>query len=173
MKPPHRYVIVNDASCLIDLRKGRLLPAILRLPYRFVVPFPIRHSELLDFSQEEWDFMDAGGLETFDLPAALVVEAYGLKGSHPRLSANDCFCLVSAQSHENGVLLTGDGLLRRVATEKAVEVHGVLWMIDELSSAGACADDVLIAALEVWRDDQAVFLPLAEIEKRLRRLRRA
>ncbi len=40
-------VVVNDASCLIDLRKGRLLPMLCRLPYRFVVPLPIRESELL------------------------------------------------------------------------------------------------------------------------------
>ena len=27
------YVVVNDASCLIDLRKGGLLPVLCRLPY--------------------------------------------------------------------------------------------------------------------------------------------
>lgn len=34
-------VIVNDASCLIDLHKVRLLPVMLKLPYRFVVPLPV------------------------------------------------------------------------------------------------------------------------------------
>lgn len=30
-------VIVNDASCLIDLRKGQLLHVLRRLPFRFIV----------------------------------------------------------------------------------------------------------------------------------------
>ena len=41
-------VVVNDASCLIDLKKGELLHVLLRLPYRFIVPLPIREEELLD-----------------------------------------------------------------------------------------------------------------------------
>lgn len=40
-------VIVNDASCLIDLHKVRFLPVMLRLPYRFVVPRPIAWPEML------------------------------------------------------------------------------------------------------------------------------
>ena len=41
-------VVVNDASCLIDLHKGQLLNVMLTLPYRFVVPLPIRQAEALD-----------------------------------------------------------------------------------------------------------------------------
>ena len=46
-------VVVNDASCLIDLYKGRLLDAMLTLPYRFVVPLPIRHAEALDLTERD------------------------------------------------------------------------------------------------------------------------
>lgn len=70
-------VIVNDASCLIDLRKGRLLHAMLSLPHRFVVPFPVRVSELLDFTAQEWRLLDDGGMETFDLPPDSVGEGFG------------------------------------------------------------------------------------------------
>ncbi len=42
-------VVVNDASCLIDLRKGGLLAVLCKLPYRFVVPLPIREAEVRDF----------------------------------------------------------------------------------------------------------------------------
>ena len=47
------WIVVNDASCLIDLRKGQLLHVLLRLPYRFIVPLPIRMEELLDFTKEQ------------------------------------------------------------------------------------------------------------------------
>lgn len=43
-------VIVNDASCLIDLRKGGLLGVLGNLQYRLIIPLPIRASEILDFS---------------------------------------------------------------------------------------------------------------------------
>ena len=37
--------IVHDASCLIDLSKGKLLRFVPKLPFRLIVPFPIRHWE--------------------------------------------------------------------------------------------------------------------------------
>ncbi len=164
-------VVVTDASCLIDLRKGRLLPAMLSLPYRFAVPLPLRKHELLDFTDDEWRLLDDGGMETFDLQPEQVSEAFALKRRHPRLSANDCFCLAAAQSCENSVLLTGDGILRRVAAQLKVCLHGVLWVVDECEKAGACSGNSLVAALETWRKDSSVFLPKAEIDRRLRRLR--
>ena len=55
-------VVVNDASSVIDLFKGRLLLATLELPYRFILPFPIRHSELLDLNEWQWRRLDHAGL---------------------------------------------------------------------------------------------------------------
>lgn len=165
-------IVVNDASCLIDLRKGQLLHVLLRLPYRFIVPLPIRMEELLDFTPQEWRMLEDGGLTTYDLPGEEVAQVFALKREHGGLSANDCFALVTATCQENGILLTGDGQLRRVAAAHDVRVHGVLWIIDELHSAGACEAELLISALELWRDDRAVFLPPAEIASRLLLLRR-
>lgn len=166
------YVIVNDASCLIDLRKGRLLHAMLSLPHRFVVPFPVRASELLDFTPQEWRVLDDGGLVTFDLPPDAVGHALRIKSERARLSANDCFCLVTTMRHEASVLLTGDRHLRLAADEMGVEVHGVLWLIDRLLEAASSPRDLLLTALETWRGDPAVFLPVDEIDVRLRALRR-
>lgn len=165
-------VVVNDASCLIDLRKGGLLQVLLRLPHRFVVPLPIRGSELLTFTPEDWRGLDAAGLETFDLPGERVAEALAFRGRYPRLSANDCFCLVTTQCHEAGVLLTGDRTLRNVATSASVRVHGVLWAVDELRDHGVCEPSLLVTALKAWRDDLTVFLPAEEIELRLKQLQR-
>ena len=170
-QPVEPTVVVNDASCLIDLRKGQLLHALMMLPYRFLIPLPVRYSELLDFSEQDWAALDGGGLKTFDLPADRVTEAFGVKAIHPKLSANDCFCLVVSRCHDSSVLLTGDALLRRVAGDEGRRVHGVLWVIDELRVHTCCDDGLLIAALEIWRDDQSVFLPPREIENRLRAMR--
>lgn len=114
--------------------------------------------------------LEDGGLATYDLPGEEVAQVFALKREHSRLSANDCFALVTAACQENGILLTGDGQLRKVATARDVRVHGVLWIIDELRAARACETELLISALEVWRDDRSVFLPNVDIEKRLRSL---
>jgi predicted nucleic acid-binding protein len=129
-------VVVNDASCLIDLRKGQLLHVLLQLPYQFIVPLPIREEELLDFTPEEWRVLEDGGLTTYDLSGEEVALVMALKREHRGLSANDCFALVTAAKQENGILLTGDNQLRKVASSKEVRVHGVLWIIDELLAAG-------------------------------------
>lgn len=166
-------VVVNDASCLIDLNKVGLLPAMLTLPYRFIVPLPIRFSEMLDLTDADWRQLDDSGLETFDLPGDLVAEVVRLAEETRGLSANDCFCLVSALQFRDVVLLTGDLGLRRAAAAAGVQVHGVLWIVDRLHATGTCRASRLIAALEAWREDRAVFLPRTEVEDRLRRLRAA
>ena len=164
-------VVVNDASCLIDLRKGGLLPVLCNLPYRLVVPLPVRESEILDFSHEQWRQLDDDGMITHDLAPDEVAQALALKGRQPALSANDSLCIVTALAHR-GILLTGDALLRRVATDNGLRVHGVLWIVDELHAAGACARSLLIQALKTWHDDATVFLPQHEVSNRLECLAR-
>ena len=164
-----KCVVVNDASCLIDLRKGGLLAVLCNLPYRLVVPLPVRESEVLDFSIEEWHQLDDAGMITYDLTSDEVAQALTLKQRHPALSAIDSLCFVIARSHE-GILLTGDALLRRVAADNGLRVHGVLWIVDQLDASRACAGSLLIQALKTWRDDNTVFLPQQEVSRRVHHL---
>ena len=162
-------VIVNDASCLIDFRKGGLLDVLCNLPYRFVVPLPVRETEVLDFSTEQWKQLDVAGVVTHDLTPHEVSQSLALKQRHPGLSANDCFCYVTAHVH-SGILLTGDCLLRKIATNNGLRVHGVLWVVDELEAAGGCDRWLLIQALKTWQGDDKVFLPQDEVSNRLEHL---
>ena len=41
------HVIVNDTSCLVDLRKGGLLEVACDLPYQLMIPMPVHVSEVL------------------------------------------------------------------------------------------------------------------------------
>ena len=164
-------LIVSDSSCLIDLHKVRLLPVMLRLPHRFIVPPPVRNSEMPDLTDREWRCLEDAGLVAPDPPFEQVAEALALRTEHPALSSADCACLVEARHRDNSVLLTGDRRLRRVAEAAGLCVHGVLWIVDELWRAGVCCAARLIAALERWRDDPTVFLPGREIHVRLQGLR--
>ena len=68
---------------------------------------------------------------------------------------------------------TGDALLRRVAAENGLRVHGVLWVVDELEAARSCARSLLVRALKDWQGDDTVFLPPHEVSTRLEQLREA
>lgn len=160
-------VVVNDASCLIDLRKAKLLHLLVQLPYQLVIPLPVRESELIRFTPQEWAVLDEG-VVVFDLPPVLVVEALKVMARVPRLSANDCFCLVTSLYHEGSILLTGDGQLRRVASDAGCRVHGVLWVVDELRRLSIGSEVMIAQALNAWREDPAVRLPPGEIARRLR-----
>ncbi|MCY4463601.1 MAG: type II toxin-antitoxin system VapC family toxin [Albidovulum sp.] len=164
--------IVNDASCLIDLRKGSLLGVVCDLPYRLVIPLPVRASEVLDLSEAEWQALDEAGMITHDLTPEEVGQALAVKERHAGLSANDCFCLVTARTYP-GVLLTGDALMRRVAAANGLRVHGVLKVVDELEAAEVCSRSHLIRALKAWQSDDTVFLPQHEISTRLEYLTEA
>lgn len=78
-------VVVNDASCLIDLRKARLLHLLVQLPYRLVIPLPVRDSELIRFTAQEWAVLDAS-ITIFDLPPERVSEAFAVKANFRKLS---------------------------------------------------------------------------------------
>lgn len=150
----------------------RLVDAAIRLPYRFVIPYPIRQDELLHFTAREWRRLERAGLALYDIPADRMGDAFALKNQYPGLSACDCFAFVAAKHHEDSILLTGDRSLRRVAEKNKIRVHGALWIVDELRNTRLCDEEKLIEALETWREDEFVFLPRNEIDRRLRRLRR-
>jgi hypothetical protein len=76
----------------------------LRLPNRFLVPPPVRHSELLDLTASDWRYLEDAGLETSDPTLEQVVKALAVRRQHTGLSPADCACLVEARHYENGVV---------------------------------------------------------------------
>lgn len=165
-------IIVSDTSCMVDLRKAELLEALLKLPYTFVMPNTLFEHEWLCLSPGEKKRLCDQGLEVRELPGPAVERAAVYFNQHRRLELNDCYALTLTEDLEDSVLLTGDGLLRRVAEENGVGVRGVLWVIDELEAHCIVPLRRLHDVLQVLRMDPLVFLPEAELVRRLRRLAR-
>jgi hypothetical protein len=67
-------------------------------------------------------------------------------------------------------LLTGDGRLRTVANDHQIEVHGVLWAIDEMHQAATANVEQIIQALELFESNPAIFrLPGRDLRAFIRR----
>ena len=154
-----KRIVINDTSCLVDLRKGGLIEPMLALPFRFVVTFNVRVSELLDFGETEWQRLEALGMETIDAPGEQVQEAGNLMVRHRKLSFEDSLNFVVARTNRLSILLTGDRALRTVAENNGIEVHGILWIVEQLLEWRRVERSDLISALERWRADPTVFVP--------------
>lgn len=164
--------IVIDSSCLIDMHKGRLLISMFNLPYDFQTPEIIFKDELLSIASAEKKSLKKHGLEVVNLSGKSVLRANKYFRQNPKLSLKDCFALVLAEQISNCTLLTGDANLRDTASDIRIDVHGVLWVIDEMRNHKVVNPSVLHRALSIFKNDEMVFLPEREIETRLRSLKR-
>src|SRR5581483_8982502 len=125
-------IIVSDSSCLIDLRKGSLLEVFLQLPYEFLIPNTLFEEELLKFTDAQKQVLIDGGLKMIDLSGDRVLRAQEVVRAAPRLSVHDGFAFALAEGNPGCILLSGDGELRKLASAHKIEVHGILWLIDEI-----------------------------------------
>ena len=155
---------------MIDLKKAGLLDSLLQLPHGFVMPDALFEDEWHSLNQNERQRLRDLGLEVRILPGRLVERAALLFNRHARLKLNDCFALVLAEEIEDCILLTGDNPLRGVAEAIGIEVHGVLWIVDEMEVHGVLPPQALYDALRLLQEDDLVFLPADELLRRIRRL---
>lgn len=155
---------------MIDLRKASLLREVLALPYSFIMPNTLFEDEWLDLDDGERRDLQKLGLEAHDLPGPIVERAARYFNRHRKLKLNDCFALCLAEEHADSILLTGDGTLRQVAGDKGVEVRGVLWVVDQLEEHQIVSISRLHDVLQLFRDDELIFLPADEVLRRIRRL---
>lgn len=162
-------VVISDSSCLIDLRKATLLSAFLRLPYEVMIPNTLFEEELLKFTVAQKKAMIRGGLKVVDLPGERVERARDVVRQFPHLSIHDGFAYALAESRPGCILLTGDGPLRAFARKRKIEVHGILWVIDELHAHEISTTQTLHAALQVLANDPTVRLPQHSLAAYLKR----
>ena len=162
-------LVISDSSCLIDLRKASLLEAFLRLPYEFLIPDTLFEDELLRFSPAQKKSLVRGGLKVVELPGEGVLRARQIVREFAHLSIHDGFAYALAESRPGCILLTGDGPLRGFARRQKIEVHGVLWVIDELQGHRISTMGTLHAALQALASDLTVRLPQHEMAEYLMR----
>ena len=162
-------IVVSDTSCLIDLRKVSMLDLLLRLPYEFLIPNTLFEEELLKFTAAQKKALIRGGLKVVDLPGERVLRAQAIVREAPRLSVHDGFAFALAESHPECILLSGDDGLRALAAKRKIEVHGILWVLDQLHSNGLTPTATVLTILRTFLEDVTVRLPRREVTAYIKR----
>jgi predicted nucleic acid-binding protein len=161
-------ILISDTSCLIDLRKASLMEAFVQLPYDLVIPDVLFEQELVNFSNVEKELLERA-LRVVSLSGEGVIKVQNVNRDYPALTLNDCFAFVIAQQTPDCILMTGDRNLRNLATSSGVEVHGVLWGIDEMYSAKSATVNQLYSALLLFQADSTVRLPDKDLNRWIER----
>lgn len=156
---------VVDANVLIDLHIGGLLGEVFLLPLRLVIPDVV----IAELQEPDGERLTEYGLQSETLSGDQVLEVVSLRARHRQVSANDLFALVLARALK-ATLLTGDRHLRRVAVQEGVDVHGTLWVLDEMVRLRVVTPSQAAQALERMLA-QTRRLPRSECQRRLRRWR--
>jgi len=150
---------------IIDLERGSLLEALFELPYEFVVPDLLFHSELRG---PLGDQLVALGLRVEELAPVELTRATVIGRERTALSAQDIFAYALAEQRQ-WILITGDGALRQMALGHGLEVHGVLWLCDRFEEHAVVSTGTLHAGLTGMSSHPRCRLPVAEVTSRLER----
>ena len=160
MKGMTKENIVIDTNCLEDARKSSLLDSIFNLPYTYQIPDAVFKKELSEFSEEQRMMVLKRGLKLIDLPGNLIERALRITHSNPKLTIYDAMGCSLAESQPGCILLTGDRRLREFAEIRGIDVHGTLWLIEELSRYDICSDTDLCGVARKLESDRSVYLPI-------------
>ncbi len=152
-------LIISDASVLIDIECGELTSAMFHLPFQFAVPDILFVEELAQKHEHLLQF----GLAIKAMNGNLISEAYDLHQQYPKPSVNDMLALTLAK-HECCQLLTGDKALREVAEQLGVEVHGSIWLVEQMLHHKKTTIDAAYVAFNRMKEAGSR-LPWREVEK--------
>lgn len=159
-------VVINDANILIDLAKLELLDVFSQLNFELhstdFVLAELNKSQrvLIDklILDNVLNIIKTEDIDDFNGISSLLERTNGL-------SFEDCSVWYYSKKM-NGILLTGDGKLRKQARKDEIEVKGIIYIFDELLAQGLISYEIAILRMRQLIQLN-MRLPEAEIEKRL------
>ena len=155
-------VLITDTNVWIDLDHGELLELIFHLPYQICAA---------DFARTEIRSIDVAALERLGLvfqglDKILVAELLSLRLRKTAIAIADLEAFLLARE-QGAVLVTGDRNLARLAVDEGVEVHGLLWLMDEMVQLGILHPHRAATSL-LTIIDLGARLPTDEFDRRIR-----
>ncbi len=154
-------VYISDTNIWIDLRNAGLLDAMFDLPLTLCCTDFVL-SELKDFDHQH---LLARGLVVETLDELATAALFPLMQAHNNSSLADLSCYQLAQQTGHA-LLTGDGRLRKQAKADGLQVHGALWLLDQMVMHQIIEPKNAATSLQSMLDSGA-WLPMDDCQKRL------
>jgi predicted nucleic acid-binding protein len=127
-----RLLCVADASVLIDFLSVGLETLLLSKLFKCTTT-DLVFQEIADPGQQRR--LLSLGLEVKELSGDKVAQIASLQGNNRGLSVEDFSAYILAETND-ATLLTGDKLLRALARNNSIEVHGTIWIMGELIDGG-------------------------------------
>ena len=154
-------VYISYTNIWIDLRNAGLLDAMFDLPLTLCCTDFVL-SELKDFDHQH---LLARGLVVETLDELATAALFPLMQAHNNSSLADLSCYQLAQQTGHA-LLTGDGRLRKQAKADGLQVHGALWLLDQMVVHQIIEPKNAATSLQSMLDSGA-WLPMDDCQKRL------
>jgi hypothetical protein len=168
MSPPTREIAVQDANVFIDLELAGLFDQWFQSGIETHTTDLIRAELERGEHTQTLAYFASGHVCEHRLTFEELVEVSALVeevGSKAKL--NDCSVIFLAIKL-NAMLISGDKPLRRAGKERRIEVHGTLWIFDQLVERKLLPPRTAAAKIEHLRRLDRYF-PEAECQLRLRR----
>ena len=162
-------IVITDACFLIDLIDIGLFEEFLGLGYQV----HITSSVFAELEGDEYvkpvsECIEQENMFLYNLTAADQTALEKLMEKHPsRLSEPDCSCLYLAKEMK-ATILTCEKLLTNVAKNLNLDVHGSLWILDQLLAATMITEKIAHNKLKNLMSINPR-LPAKECQKRLKR----
>jgi predicted nucleic acid-binding protein len=129
MKP---VIAVQDANILIDCADMQILDAVFALPFHFMTTDLIWAEITTPHNREALNaHIQEGKLTVTSLDSEALEAIIRLEQEQTGLSLQDCSAWYCAEQGQ-GMLLTGDGALRKKARKAGLTVHGSLWVLQQV-----------------------------------------
>jgi len=157
-------IIVSDANIFIDVDVAELTRHMFRLPDVFATPDILYHEELSERHPE----LPTLGLRIERLNPAAIADVDDMRGRYSTPSTNDLLALALAKANQ-WPLLTGDHNLRSVSEIEGVEVHGTIWLVEQLVTTRIISVEQASGGFNAMRDNGRR-LPWTEADRLIRRL---
>ena len=164
-------IVVHDASVLIDLAACDMLGPWFSLGFETTTTSLVwREVNRKNQKMRMQRYVNEGSLGIEPINAEAMADVVSLHSEAPQITLEDASALYVA-GKEAAILLTGDKGLRQYATQKGIEVHGILWVIDTLVARGAILPGVAAERLEWLTSQGTCRLPGPECSQRIKKWR--
>ena len=162
-------LISSDTNIWIDFQQIHALELPFSLPHKFYMSSDALDEEVLSppgIGQR----LESFGLLRVEITTEELDYAVTVKETERKLSAYDCLALAIAKK-SGYILLTGERRLRARAEKEGVEVHGTIWLVDELKKYQIIERDryrnILTDLLRMSEENRGIRLPERELRKRI------